>query len=72
MQTDKTINIGKAIHDELQKQERSVSWMAKKLNINRMQCYRIFKRYSIDTQLLLQISLILDYDFFELYSKSMK
>ena len=50
MQTDKTINIGKAIHDELQKQERSVSWMAKKLNINRMQCYRIFIKTTLKTQ----------------------
>lgn len=62
------INIGKAIHDELLRQERTVAWLARKLGTNRMACYRIFDSYSIDTLLLERISIILNFDFFILYS----
>ena len=59
------INIGARIKEELQKQERGVTWFAKKLNCNRSVVYRIFQRYSIDTQLLAQISEILEHNFFD-------
>lgn len=65
------INIGKAIHDELLRQERTVAWLARKLGTNRMACYRIFDSYSIDTLLLERISTILNFDFFVLYSNKL-
>lgn len=66
------INIGKAIQDELRRQERTVAWFARKLGTNRMACYRIFNSYSIDTSLLERISAVLDIDFFSLYSNKLK
>lgn len=61
------IHIGKLIEEELHRQERSPSWFAKKLYCDRTNVYSIFKRASIDTELLLRISIILNHDFFSYY-----
>ncbi|MBQ7870415.1 MAG: helix-turn-helix transcriptional regulator [Prevotella sp.] len=65
------VNIGQCIKDELERQERSVSWLARKLNCHRSVVYRIFNKNSIDTNLLKSISEILGYDFFKEYSDDM-
>lgn len=59
------VNIGQSIKDELNRQERTVSWMARKLNCTRAAVYRIFAKNSIDTALLISISQILHRDFFK-------
>lgn len=59
------INIGQNIKNELDRQERSISWMAHKLGCNRISVYRILRKNSIDTALLTRISIILHYDFFK-------
>lgn len=59
------VNIGQNIKEELQRQERSVSWLARKLNCTRAAVYRIFSKNSIDTALLASISLILHRNFFQ-------
>ena len=58
------VNIGQCIKDELQRQERTVSWLARRLNCNRAAVYRIFSKNSIDTALLANISKVLHRDFF--------
>ncbi len=58
------IPIGQLIKEELNKQERSVSWFARKLSCDRTSVYRLFQKDSIDTRLLVRISRILDRDFF--------
>ncbi len=63
------VNIGQNIKEKLQQQERTVSWMAKKLGCNRTVIYRILQKNSIDTALLTQISKILNYNFFEALSE---
>lgn len=65
------INIGQEIHQELQRQGRTIAWLSRQLGTSRMACYRIFDCYSIDTQLLRRISLLLEHDFFKLYSESL-
>lgn len=65
------VHIGKLIEKELHRQERTVTWFAQKLYCERTNVYNIFKRKSIDTELLLRISQILDHDFFEDYQKEM-
>lgn len=62
------VHIGEAIKSELLRQERSISWLARKLYCDRSNVYDIFKRRSIDTDLLLRISLVLKRNFFELYT----
>ncbi len=66
------LHIGKLIREELHRQERTVSWLARKLFCDRTNVYDIFQRRSIDTELLLRISKILDYDFFQHYTDKMR
>lgn len=65
-------HIGNLIKEELEKQERSVSWFARKLSYDRSNVYRLFQKESIDTKLLSRISLILDHDFFSDLSNHIK
>ncbi len=62
------VHIGQLIEDELHRQERSVVWFARKLYCDRTNVYSIFKRQSIDTDLLMRICHILNRDFFGCYS----
>ena len=62
------IHIGQLIKQEMQKQGRKSSWLAKELNCTRYNVYKIFERRYIDTDLLLRISFLLKVDFFIIYS----
>lgn len=63
------IHIGSLIKEELERQERSVSWFARKLSCDRSNVYKIFKRSTIDTELLLRISQILNHNFFDIFQQ---
>ena len=47
----------------------SAAWLAKQLYCDRTNVYKIFHKASIDCELLLKISIVLNYDFFKIYSK---
>ena len=64
--------IGQLIKEELQAQERSVSWFARKLHLDRSNVYRLFQKNSVDTDLLSRISIVLGRDFFEILSENIK
>ncbi|MCR4663888.1 MAG: XRE family transcriptional regulator [Paludibacteraceae bacterium] len=66
------IHIGKTIEQVLRGQGRTVSWFAKQICCERTNVYSIFQRSSIDTELLLRISRILSYDFFEVYQSALR
>lgn len=66
------INIGQAIKEELERQERTVTWLAAKVGCDRQTVYRIFKKYSIDSGLLLRICHVLHRDFFKELSDSLR
>ena len=57
-------SIGNLIKQELEKQERSISWLARKLSCDRTRVYRILQKHSIDTHDLARISILLSHDFF--------
>lgn len=63
--------IGELIKEELERQERSVSWLARKLSCDRSNVYRIFQKQSIDTSILRHISIILNRDFFHEFSEEL-
>lgn len=65
------ILIGRLIESELHRQERTTVWFARKLGCNRTNAYKIFRRESIDTELLFRISQILQCNFFEIYSRQL-
>ena len=62
--------IGILIKEELTAQERSVAWFARKIHLDRSNVYRLFKKNSVDTDLLRRISQVLGRDFFAAYSES--
>lgn len=64
--------IGLLIKEELERQERSISWFARKLSCDRSNVYRLFQKDSIDTGLLIRISILLDRDFFSDLSEHIK
>jgi len=63
------IDIGALILQKLKENGQAVSWLAKKVNSDRSNFYRILKRNHIDTQLLMDISSALNFDFFACYSE---
>lgn len=66
------IHIGRLIEEELHRQERTVTWLAAKLYCDRSNVYKIFKKQSIDTELLVRLSRILGRNFFEAYTQAVK
>lgn len=63
--------LGLLIKDELERQERTVTWFARRLSCDRSNIYRMFQKNSIDTDLLLRISILLDHDFFQDLSEAL-
>lgn len=65
------IHIGQLIKEELQRQERTPAWLARKINCERPNVYYIFSQSSINTHMLYLISIALNHDFFSVYSASL-
>lgn len=63
------IHIGSLIEQELRRQDRSVTWLAGELHCDRTNVYKVFKKKSIDTKLLEDISFILQHNFFLDYAE---
>ena len=58
------LNIGQCIKEEMLKQERTMSWLSRKLNRDRSAVYRMLNKNSIDTNTLADIARLLNRDFF--------
>ena len=60
------MDIGKKIKEIFEQQPKghNIKWFAEKLHCNRSNIYDIFNRASIDTARLIQISNVLNHDFF--------
>lgn len=65
-------SIGQLIKEELYRQERTVTWLARKINCDRRNVYNVFERTYVDTELLLRISIALQTDFFVYYSRALQ
>ena len=57
------IHIGTIIQEKLTEKSMTITGLADKINRERTTVHDIFKRKSIDTELLIEISKALDYDF---------
>lgn len=64
------VHIGNFIKEVLQKKGINKSEFARRINTTPQNVYGIFKRKSIDTDTLRQISEVLNYDFFQYYTKT--
>jgi transcriptional regulator with XRE-family HTH domain len=62
------IHIGKKIKEILGNSGFTVTEFARRIDTSRENVYGIFKRRSIDTDMLVKISRTLNYDFFTLYT----
>ena len=67
METDNTVHIGSIIRQKLQEQGRSAAWLAKQIPCTRNNVFKIMRKPHISTDLLLRISKILDYNFFNCF-----
>ena len=64
-----TVHIGEQVKTRISALRMPVMEFAQKINKSRTVVYHIFKRKSIDSDLLKKISEILEYDFFVFYTK---
>ena len=66
---NKEIHVGKLMQKKITENGHTVSWFARKMNRDRTAIYAIFKNPHIHTSLLLQVSIVLNYDFFQHFSE---
>ena len=66
------IQIGKQLRQKMEERQKTVVWLSKHLSCSRANVYKIFEKYSVDTEMLARISAILNFDFFSLYSEDIK
>ena len=58
------IHVGSLVRAELSRQQKSVTWLASQLGIQRANCYRILNAPSVHTAMLERLSIALHYDLF--------
>ncbi len=66
------MHIGNHIREILKERGHSVVWLARQLSYSRTNIYKLFDKSTIDTGVLLRISVVLQYDFFTDYSDEVK
>jgi hypothetical protein len=67
-----SIHIGQKIKERAEELEIGTTKLGKLINRSKQNVYGIFKRKSIDSELLKKISDVLDKDFFQYYGSSLK
>ena len=68
MESNGNIHIGRLIREQLKADQRSVSWLARKIGCSRNHLYKVFRKPSLDGELLLRISLAMNFNFFQYYT----
>ena len=68
MEHGSNIHIGQLIKAQLKADERSVSWLAREIGCSRNHLYKVFRKPSLDGNLLLNISLAMHFNFFQYYT----
>lgn len=68
MEHDGNIHIGQLIWAQLKADERSVSWLAREIGCSRNHLYKVFRKASLEGELLLSISLAMNFNFFQYYT----
>lgn len=63
------VHIGKFIQQKLKEDGRSVTWFASKIYCTRSNVYKIFANDNIDIKLLKRISLVLNFNFFDVLAQ---
>ncbi len=66
------MHIGSILQQKLKEQGKTVVWLATELGCHRTNVYNLFSKYSIDTQLLQRLCIIMHYNFFSLYQEEVE
>ena len=67
---ESNIHIGHLIREQLKADNRSVSWLAREIHCTRNNVYKIFNKPSLDGDLILKISVVMNFNFFQYYTTS--
>ena len=65
---ESNIHIGHLIREQLKADERSVSWLAREIHCTRNHVYKIFNKNTLDASLILRISKVMNFNFFQYYT----
>ena len=65
---ENNIHIGRLIREQLKADQRSVSWLAREIRCTRNHVYKIFNKPSLDGDLILKISVAMNFNFFQYYT----
>ena len=64
---ESNIHIGHLIREQLKADNRSVNWLAREIHCTRNNLYKIFNKPSLDSDLILKISVAMNFNFFQYY-----
>ena len=62
------LHIGHLIHEQLKRDQRSASWLAREIGCTRNHVYKIFNKPSLEGDLILKISIAMQFNFFQYYT----
>ena len=62
------LHIGHLVQEQLRKDKRSVGWLSREIGCTRNHVYKIFNKPSLDGDLLLRISIAMNFNFFQYYT----
>ena len=65
---EKDIHIGELICEKFEEERTKIKWFAQRLGYEPANVYKIFQKQHFDTELLMKISILLNYNFFIHYS----
>ena len=68
MNEKEDIHIGHLIQAQLKADKRSVGWLSREIGCSRNHLYKVFRKASLEGELLLNISLAMNYNFFQYYT----
>ena len=65
---ESNLHIGQLIREQLKEDQRSASWLAREIGCTRNHVYKVFRKSSLDADLLLHISIAMQFNFFQYYT----
>ena len=68
MEHTEGIHIGRLIQAQLKADKRSVSWLANEIGCTRNHLYKVFRKPSLDSDLIFSISKAMQFNFFQYFT----
>lgn len=65
LMTNTMVHIGKLIKQELERQDRTPTWLAKQISCDRTNVYYLFKQESLHSEMIERLSIALHHNFFQ-------